>query len=331
MRAFLNLMKPGGSLLVCGNLNVDMIYSVPKLPSAGESVPVYSESVMFGGCGGNISLAASGLGLKVRLSAVVGEDFNPDYRKRMVDAGVDLGSLVVDKELPSPKCVIMSDGKGLQSYAFMMGAMEKQIGMEMPDPKGLRCCHIATSDPFFSLRCAREMERRGVDVSLDPGQEIFFRWSKEELRKVLGHCRRFFGNMGEWRKLGEIMEWEEHIVEINGCEIPVYDTAPDLFDEAVITLSESGSVLITGKDIHRAPAYPVSDLVDATGAGDAFRGGFYAAVMRGIGSPEALLYGNKMGSLVLSVKGPQEYTVSWKELKSDIDPAQLAHQSSRIS
>ena len=324
-------MDPRGDLLVCGNLNVDMIYSVPKLPGPGESTPISKEEMVYGGCGGNISLGASRLGVSVRLSSVVGRDFDTGYKGRLSENGVDLSGLVIDPYLPSPKCIIMSTPEGIQNYAFMMGAMEKQRDLKIPKTHGVVFCHIATSDPYFSHRCAEIMKNNGIPASLDPGQEIHFRWGSEELERTLGNCSRFFGNAIEWEKLGEIMGWGGDEVEVGGRTLKQYPEAYDLIDEAVITLSEDGSALMKKEVIHHAPVKAVGRMVDATGAGDAFRGGFYAALARGYRSSEALLFGNEMGAHVLSVNGPQEYSISWDELEKRVDPAQLAHQSSRIS
>jgi sugar/nucleoside kinase (ribokinase family) len=193
----------------------------------------------------------------------------------------------------------------------MEGAMAGQAEIDVPSlPGGDHAyCHIATSHPVFAERCSRELLSRGVSVSLDPGQEIFFRWDRKTLGSSLANCDRFFGNLGEWIELGRIMGWKEGGKEESG--IPEFPEAFDIIKESVITLSERGSALIDVNGIRTIDPYPVERVIDATGAGDAFRSGFYSGLVRDFSSEDSAVFGNIMGALSLSERGPQEYTASW--------------------
>lgn len=304
------------ALLVCGNLNMDTILAVDYLPEEGQSTPVRSLRKEFGGCGGNISTAAAKLGVPVILSSVVGEDFDAGYKGTLEALDIDLEHLVVDPELPSPFCIVLSAPDGKQAYAFMEGAMANQKDLPPPlpvkDPIGY--CHIATSHPDFSLRTALAMKGIGIPTTFDPGQEIYFRWKGGEVREVLRNCDRFMGNLGEWEYLLDILEipWEERRIE--DIVYPWSEKVFDIIDEAVVTDGPMGSILIRRDKIAYRPTVDVPELLDATGAGDAFRGGFYAALLRGIAPEEALLYGNAMGALSITSRGPQGYEASWENI-----------------
>lgn len=305
------------NLLVCGNLNMDTILSVDYLPEEGQSTPVKARRKEFGGCGGNLSIAASKLGVSVMLSAIVGEDFDEVYRSKLEEQGIDLEHLIVDEEQPSPFCIVLSAPDGQQAYAFMEGAMGEQQYLDPPlpvkDPIGY--CHIATSHPDFSKRTASAMSECGISTSFDPGQEIYFRWKGKEVEEVLKNCDRFFGNLGEWEYLLDIMDldWEER--SITGLIYPFSEKIFDLIEEAVVTIGNKGSMLITKDRVVHHPVIYVDEFRDATGAGDAFRGGFYAALLREIPSDEALLYGNAMGALSLTSYGPQGFEASWEKIE----------------
>jgi len=303
-------------LLVCGNLNMDRILTVDYLPESGQSTPVRKQRLEFGGCGGNISVSAAKLGTDVYLSSVVGRDLDPGYRKRLEHLGIDLSNLVVDPDLPSPFCIVLSAPNGEQAYAFMMGAMEKQseLNAEFRLGGSVRFCHIATSDPGFANRTAGMMKEKGISTAFDPGQEIYFRWKGGEVAEMLKRCDRFFGNLGEWQYLLDILDiqWEER--GGGGVVYPWSDSIFDLIGEAVVTLGDRGSMLLRKDRMVIVPAVDV-DVVDATGAGDAFRGGFYSALLRGYPIEEALLFGNGMGALSITGSGPQGYEASWEKLE----------------
>lgn len=308
-------MPPEKGLLVCGNLNIDMIYRVQRLPTEGRSTPILGEGKVFGGCGGNIAMAAGRLGARVKLSSVVGKDLPGEYRIKLDSAGVDLTPLKVSDELPSPYCIVLSAPDGKQAYAFNMGSMKEQKDMDVPLEHVMRYTHIATSDPSFTERCASELSMKGSIISFDPGMEIFFRWDRSSLQAVLEHTDIFFGNLGEWEYLAEQMGWSRKEFILEGQRVSYFREAFDVVKYGVITLGERGAVLMSGKGAHHEKAVHLDEVVDATGAGDAFRGGFFAALLKGIPMESALKYGNVLGSLAVSSEGPQDYEAEWDAIE----------------
>ncbi|MEA3559459.1 MAG: carbohydrate kinase family protein [Candidatus Thermoplasmatota archaeon] len=304
-----------GKLLVCGNLNIDRILEIEYLPHDGQSAPVHSQRIVFGGCGGNISSAAAKLGIPVVLSSVVGADLDPRYRELLERTGVDLSGLVVDPELPSPCCTVLSAPDGHQAYAFMMGAMNKQSGIDIPPSDGVQYLHIATSSPEFCLKVSGHFGKKGIPVGFDPGQEIYFRWKGPEVKKVLGNSNRFFGNLGEWEYLMDILdiEWQEK--SVGHVVYPFSRPVFGMIDEAVVTLGRRGSMLINKDGAVLCEPVEFGHHIDPTGAGDAFRGAFYAALMKGYSSVEAMKFGNAMGAVSITSAGPQDYEMDWDGLQ----------------
>lgn len=315
-------MSPLDGLLVCGNLNVDRIFTVPFLPSEGQSTPVLSYREAFGGCGGNIAVAASRLGATTFLSTIVGTDLDASYRKRLEEARVDLSLMVVDEGLPSPYCIILSTPEGRQSYAFCEGAMARQGDLDVPFGTGVppRFVHIATSDPSFAARTALSLSDRGSEVSIDPGQELFFRWDRRSLARVLPECKRVFANLNEWTTLGRIMGWKGERSDAGGWEVELFPEALDILDECIVTLGPHGSFLYDERGLTYSPPFPVERALDATGAGDAFRGAFYAALIRGLSLRTAIRFGDAMGSLTVSEMGHHKDIMTWEGLSKMVGP-----------
>jgi ribokinase len=309
------------SLLVCGNLNMDTILSVDYLPEEGQSTPVRSFRREFGGCGGNISVAAAHLEVPVILSSVVGKDFDNEYLGRLEGLKIDLEHLVFVEDLPSPFCTVLSAPDGQQAYAFMEGAMgdQKDLGPPLPVEDPVKFCHIATSHPDYCIRTSRAMKENGISTSFDPGQEIYFRWKGKEIRSVLENSDRFFGNLGEWEYLLDILDLDWDDRSISKIIYPFGEDIFDLVSEAVVTLGPRGSMIIRKSEIIHQPRIDIPNFVDATGAGDSFRAGFYAALLRDIPPEKALLYGNAMGALSLTSSGPQGYEASWEKLEEMVD------------
>ena len=69
---------------------------------------------------------------------------------------------------------------------------------------------------------------------------------------------------------------------------------------AVLTRSEKGCIVVRGEELHAIPAYPVSTVVDVTGAGDLFAAGFLRGFTSGKTLPEAARLGSVAAAEVIS-------------------------------
>ena len=69
---------------------------------------------------------------------------------------------------------------------------------------------------------------------------------------------------------------------------------------AVLTRSEKGCIVVRGEELHAIPAYPVSTVVDVTGAGDLFAAGFLRGFTGGKTLPEAARLGSVAAAEVIS-------------------------------
>ncbi|MFO8051107.1 MAG: PfkB family carbohydrate kinase [Thermoplasmatota archaeon] len=308
-----------GKLLVCGNLNIDRILEIEYLPREGQSVPVRSQRIVHGGCGGNISISAAKLGTPVMLSSIVGTDLDPTYRDSLEMAGVDLSGLVIDDELPSPCCTVLSAPEGKQAYLFVMGAMEKQGDMDLPATDDIDHLHIATSAPNLCKRASKEFYKKGIPVGFDPAQEIYFRWKGSEVEEVLEYTTRYFGNLGEWEYLMDILNMDRHEKSVDGIIYPFSEDIFGLIEESIVTLGRKGCLIINADGAVLSPPNEPACIVDSTGAGDAFRGAFYTALMKGSSSVEASRFGNAMGALSLSSPSPQDYEADWDRLRGMVE------------
>jgi ribokinase len=72
----------------------------------------------------------------------------------------------------------------------------------------------------------------------------------------------------------------------------------------IVTLGAQGALLVTERQVTHVPARPVP-VVDTTAAGDAFVGGYAAALLRGFDLREAVKYANCAGALACTVLGAQ--------------------------
>jgi adenosine kinase len=293
---------------VCGHTNIDVQLQVKELPKAGQSVPVLDRRTVWGGTACNIARHLAGLGVGVRLWSRVGDDFPANWRDALLSDGVDLSFLDVAKGGRTPTCTILTDLLDRQCYAMDQGAMG-QMAENPPDlslVQGLAqggWLHVATGDPLAYAKLADEARGQGVLVALDPGQEISFQYDGRSFEGLLDLSDALFVN--------------EHELRV-ACDLLGYG-APEQFldhvDTVVVTRAEKGATLYRAKGKPAlVDAFPVRRVVDPTGAGDAVRSGWYAALAEGRSMETALRWGMAAASIVIGHPGPQDHVVRRAEL-----------------
>jgi sugar/nucleoside kinase (ribokinase family) len=122
----------------------------------------------------------------------------------------------------------------------------------------------------------------------------------DSLRTTLQAVDCFVINDSEARELAD----EPNLVR---AADDILDMGPDTL---IIKKGEHGALLFTGDSVFSAPAYPLEDIQDPTGAGDAFAGGLAGHLMRAGASDQpalrrAVVYGSVMASFVVERFGPE--------------------------
>jgi len=82
----------------------------------------------------------------------------------------------------------------------------------------------------------------------------------------------------------------------------------------IVTMGSKGSVAYTREGLVRIPRVPPTRVVDVTGAGDAYRAGFYAGLSRGYDVRRCGILGSTVASFVVEAKGTQTNLPTWTQL-----------------
>ena len=89
----------------------------------------------------------------------------------------------------------------------------------------------------------------------------------------------------------------------------------------VTTLGEQGTRITTAEGEVIVPCVPTENVVDPTGAGDAFRGGLILGLMRDEGLERAAQIGSACAHFVIQQRGTQEYRYTMDELEAALERA----------
>jgi adenosine kinase len=233
-----------------------------------------------GGIAANIAYTMRLLGGDPIILATVGVDFG-DYRRWLEAEGLSTEQIIEIPDELTATFFVSTDLDQNQIANFYAGAMNYARHYTLAS-RGLthaRMVVISPNDPVAMLNYAQECKQHGIPFAYDPSQQIA-RLSGEELERSVPGAAYLLCNEYELAMVQSKTGW----------------TLADLreqVDTLVLTLGKKGSVIYHGDEETTVPAASLARLDDPTGAGDAYRGGFFAARMAGL----PLAVSGRVGSL----------------------------------
>ncbi len=268
---------------------------------------------VLGGAATHFALAASFF-TDVRVVGVVGEDFLPEHEAVLTCKGVDTAGI---ERAPGKSFhwtgSYMNDLNAADTLSTELNVFAEfapKIPAAYEDSEYL---FLANIDPVLQARVRSQMKH----VKLIAGDTMNY-WigsHRENLLKVLRELDILLINDGEARMLsGESngLRAAETVMELGPKSLVVkhgeYGSTA-YFSERAFTPA-SGSSSNSRPRPFRAPTLPLAEVVDPTGAGDSFAGGFFGyCASRGTLTPEvfrtAMFYGSVMGSFAVERFGTE--------------------------
>lgn len=289
---------------VFGHVVLDHIVTVPHLPAPNTSIQTADRRRYFGGPAGNLARSAARLGVRTSLASFVGSDFPADYRAALVADGVDLRDLRVVRGGTTPTAWVFSDRKGNQFALVDQGAMRETARRPIlrHSVADVDLVHIGTGRPEYYARIVRRAQDLGRTIAFDPSQEIHYAYRPGHLRTLLASATYFFANEAEIARAKRLLR---------------ANSTADLlrFTEVIVaTLGAKGSVVMTRSSRIRIPRVRPRRVVDVTGAGDAYRAGFYAGLSRGYDLRRCGILASAVASFVVEARGTQTNLPLWPQV-----------------
>jgi adenosine kinase len=298
------------NIVVTGSIAFDYLMSFPgkftehflpeHMSRVSLSFLVDSMDKRRGGCAPNIAYTLALLGERPLLMGTAGQDFD-DYRRWLEAAGIDtsLVKRVEDKFTASFFC--STDVDGNQIASFYTGAMANagELSFRTVDDCGLAI--VSPNDPGAMVQYAEECRALGIPYIWDPGQQCA-RMSGEELKDGLSGANIVICNDYEF----------ELIRQKTGLdEAAVLERAQAL----VITRGEAGCSIYEGDARTDVPAVRPNRIVDPTGVGDAFRGGFLKGMAHRADYATCARLGSVAATYALEHLGGQSHAYNWPEFR----------------
>ncbi|MBK9207369.1 MAG: carbohydrate kinase family protein [Anaerolineales bacterium] len=264
-------------ILLTGSVAYDYLMTFPglfkeqilpeRLASISLSFLVESMSKQRGGIAPNIAYTMALLGEKPRVMATVGEDFG-DYRAWLDAKGVDTDLMKVVPGLFTASFFATTDTDSAQIASFYPGAMAHSATQSLKDLDSKPDLVIVSpSAPDAMMKFPAECRELGIKYLYDPSQQVL-RLEGAELARDMEGAYFLFCNDYEFGLISKKTGWS-------------LDQILEHVQVLVITRGKDGADLYVGGDAVHIPTVPEDQIVDPTGVGDAFRGGFLAGYSHG--------------------------------------------------
>jgi len=289
---------------VFGHTALDVILKVPNLPEKDSSIAVESRVVRYGGTAANIARAVAEMDVEVSLASFVGEDFPEDYLNALEESGVSTYDLKKIDGYKTPTCWIVNDSTGDQITIIDQGVMEHIETFELETRTIEECdiLHIGTGQPGYYEKIFESIDLEQKTIAFDPAQELEYIYEGETFKDFLRKSNYFFCNEKELE------------VALNYLNDEKPENLLKYVDAVVVTRGAQGSSIYLPNEKVHIPAYESLEVVKPTGAGDAFRAGFYAGLYRDMSLTECCKIGSARASFSVECAGPQDNLVGWEEV-----------------
>ena len=271
------------SLLVVGSVAYDSV-----------KTPMGSRNMALGGSATYFSIAASCL-TDVSLVGIVGEDFGQAHIEMLKSRGVDVSGLerAAGKTFHWSGVYSTEDVNQRETLDTQLNVFEEFRPDLNPEHRESDFVFLANIDPALQFHALDQMERRPRLVALD-SMNFWIDGRRDDLDRIAREVDLFFLDEGEARSYsGEtnIVRAAKRIQEMGPRAV-------------VVKRGEHGVLIFDGDDMFSAPAFPLDSVVDPTGAGDSFAGGFMGVLaatgdISSGGIRRAAIVGSVMGSFAV--------------------------------
>ncbi len=295
-------------VIVIGDINVDVIFTVPAYPMPGSEAIATSIQLHTGGSAVNTAMALARMDMDVGFIGRIGQDaMAKQTLLDLQEAGIDCSHIQIDPKVSTGLIFIAVTVDGERTMFGARGANSFTEAASI-DPGYFRNCrwvhlssysflsHHQYETVLMALDLAENSPKTGV--SLDIGTEPALR-ARRQILEALPRIDVIFPNTAELTLLSEGRAMNEAL-----------DYLLDGRANAVVAkCGRQGSILAVGNKRIRMPAFDVN-VKDSTGAGDSFDAGVVLGRLIGLSWEASTALGNALGGLATTAQGGSANIIS---------------------
>jgi sugar/nucleoside kinase (ribokinase family) len=257
-----------------------------------------------GGSAGNTAAVIAGLGGRVAyIGKVAGDQLGQVFTHDIRAIGVTYDTPPLEDGLPTARCLIFVTPDAQRTMQTYLGATT-QLGPEDVNMDYITSSKVVYLEGYlWDQPRAKKAMREAAITAHDAGVKVALtlsdafcvaRFRDEFIDLAEKHVDILFANESEILSLYQVERFDDALQHVRKhCEI------------AALTRSEKGSVIVNGDEVHIIDAEKGVKVVDTTGAGDAYAGGFLYGYTQGYDLVTCGRLGGLMAAEVISHMGPR--------------------------
>ena len=296
-------------VLAIGGADIDIVFTVPKLPSFDEKVLGKLVGRLPGGAVANFACAASRLGLRVSSFTVIGDDENGrDVIKGFEEFGVDTSLVRVAEGKETPFTVIFVDPTGEKAIVVVQ-LFEPEYPLDIAAGVLPQTCALymmpKPEQQFLALAQLAHQHSTEVMIDVEPTTCA----QRDHLERILRHT-----DIACFNKDGFMAAAKDDISVTAARRL--LDFGPHTI---VVTRGKNGALVVTRDDAAEHSGFSIPQVIDTTGAGDTFNAAFLQATLRGQSLTQRLRFANAAAALSVTALGPRGFLPSVAEVEAFLE------------
>lgn len=276
------------NILVIGSLNADLMVQVNKLPCPGETLTCNSFEILPGGKGMNQAVCAAKLGANVTMAGCIGKD---EYGRLLLET--------LEKNRMNVECVKTSSDVSTGIAIVTTSPIDNNI---IVVPGANECVDTEYIDSIREVIKKAELVMVQLEIPLQTVYHIIDLCEELKVPVILNPAPAKNIDLTYIDKVKYVIPNETELMAI--FQEP-YETVLEKYPNKIImSAGEHGAYFHDGEKLVNCKARKIQ-VVDTTGAGDAFNGAFAYAILDGMQLKEAVEYANGIAAITTTVKGAQ--------------------------
>jgi len=297
-------------ITVMGSFNVDLMMRAHHLPARGETVKGTTFKIGPGGKGSNQAVAAQRAGAEVTMITKIGKDhFAPIALDSFRNEGMDTSFVFQDNDCATGAALIMVDeNTGENIIVIAPGANERitREDMELARTRieGSQVLLTQLETNIEAVEWAVDIaHRRGIPAMLNPAPAC----------AIPDHLLKKISILTPNETEASILVGFE-VVTVGDASKAARLLVKKGIQNVIVTLGDKGALVVTDNEERLIDGLKV-DVVDSTGAGDAFSGGLATALAEGKNIFEAAEFANATAALCVTKIGTAPAMPSRREIE----------------
>ena len=238
--------------------------------------------------------------------AVVGEDFAPEQRAQLARIGIDLSGVRTSSQIPTARAwqILEADDRRIEIFRtdiddfFRHSPSYAEMPLAYRQARGIHLLWGTTCDKIVELIDRWHKDNPAARFVWEPGLE-HFKNTADEIGLILQRIALFSPDIDQAKKLTGESDPLEMAKTFVAWGAPI----------VAIRMGARGSIVYTNEDEYwQIPAVPPAALVDVTGAGNAYCGGFIVGLCEGLSVLESALRAAVSASFALEQFGLPDFS-----------------------